>query len=285
MKTNGLPIYLEMNKGDIVEIHLSSGASKKIMLKDSSRNSIKIEIEGESKILSVQDGREAAKLSYCSELSGIRVGLDITKLMLDGMGMDYNMSHLNLKKDARIFLQEARLPLTPKNKYTYPVPGLKWENLALWLNRVDYGFHLGTDIAAPIGTPIVSVTDGKVVAYREFTPGVDKDDFWGRIICIGGDDGILYYYCHFDSVSPAIAKDVPVKKGQALGTLGNTGFGISFKKIKPHLHFQMVKAWQGNMNLGPISQSRAGLFHAKMTDAFAINSVPYMLHWYRKTKS
>ena len=287
MKTNlvqatTMPCYVEMNKGEILMFRLADGKTREIKLKDTSKDRVTVEINGQELTLKTPAAGDPAKMSYTSEMVGVRMGLEMTRIMSDSMTTDYNKSHLNLLKDARLHLSDAGMPLTPKGKHVFPVPGRQWEQGCCWLNGVDYGSHMGTDISGAIGTPIVSVTDGKVVAYRKFTPGVDKDDLWGRVVAVLGDDGVLYYYCHFDSVAPQIDKDVRVKKGEQLGTLGNAGFGIALKNVRPHLHFQMVMLRTAKTDFGPINTGYAGLFHAREIDGFTINSTPYMLQWYRE---
>ena len=275
--------YFELDKEESVRFELEDNNPKKIKLKDVSPEDILVEIEGvEITVpLPLRKGDEVLRNPYVME-QGLRVGAEVTK---NWVGTNsYNNINLNLKKDARIYLSDAKLPFTPKKKYTFPTPDLDWDYYNQWLDKVEYGYHFGTDPWGPVGTPVISVTGGKVIAMRRFTPGIDKDDYWGRIISILGDDGIVYYYCHFDTVEPEIKEDALIKKGQSLGTMGTSGFGILRKDIRPHLHFQMWLPRDKKTVFGPISSQYAGFFHADRHDGFTINAYPYMLHWYNELK-
>ena len=90
--------------------------------------------------------------------------------------------------------------------------------------------HRGVDIAAPIGTPILSPADGVVsFAGREVT--------YGRLICIDHGHGYLTRYGHLKEVS--VKTGDKVKRGQVIGEVGVTG-----KTNGPHLHY--VVSLQGN---------------------------------------
>jgi hypothetical protein len=86
--------------------------------------------------------------------------------------------------------------------------------------------HEGVDIFAKRGTPLVAVTDGFV--SRTGNQGLGGKQVWLR-------DGLLgnsFYYAHLDSIMTTDGKKI--KKGDTLGTVGNTGNAAGGAT---HLHF------------------------------------------------
>ena len=98
--------------------------------------------------------------------------------------------------------------------------------------RYNPTFHLheGTDIFAAGGTPVIAVMDGTVSRI-------------GRGTAVGGNsvytklaDGTYFYYAHLDEISDLIYEGMPVRAGQVLGTVGNSG---NAEGGAPHLHFEI----------------------------------------------
>ena len=89
--------------------------------------------------------------------------------------------------------------------------------------------HLGTDYAAPIGTPIYSVADGIVE-----TVGYSKNN--GKYVKIRHDDIYKTQYLHMHRFSTGIKKGARVKQGQQIGEVGKTGLATG-----PHVCFRFWK--------------------------------------------
>ena len=89
--------------------------------------------------------------------------------------------------------------------------------------------HLGTDYAAPIGTPIYAVADGviEVAGYRKNN---------GKYIKIRHDDIYQTQYLHMNRFAKGIKKGVRVKQGQVIGEVGQTGLATG-----PHVCFRFWK--------------------------------------------
>ncbi|NVD06220.1 peptidase M23 [Vibrio sp. JPW-9-11-11] len=86
--------------------------------------------------------------------------------------------------------------------------------------------HLGTDYAVPIGTPIYSVADGRVVRSR-------YNRFAGHYINIQHADGAISRYLHLSQRE--VATGDQVLQGQQIGRSGNSG-----RTTGPHLHIELV---------------------------------------------
>lgn len=89
--------------------------------------------------------------------------------------------------------------------------------------------HLGTDYAAPYGTPIRSVANGVVVAAN-YTRGN------GRYVKVKHDHTYQTQYLHMQKFAKGIRPGVHVKQGQTIGYVGSTGLATG-----PHVCFRFWK--------------------------------------------
>lgn len=99
--------------------------------------------------------------------------------------------------------------------------------------------HEGIDIFASRGTPVVAAADGRVTKVADTAMGGKQ--VWVR------NRRYAFYYAHLDST--AVAKGDEVKRGQVLGTVGNTG---NASATSPHLHFGIYQRWQGAIDPLPL---------------------------------
>lgn len=89
--------------------------------------------------------------------------------------------------------------------------------------------HLGTDYAAPKGTPIMATADGTVIA-ASYTSGN------GNYVKIYHDEVYTTQYLHMTGFAPGIKKGVRVKQGQTIGYVGSTGLATG-----PHVCYRFWK--------------------------------------------
>lgn len=109
----------------------------------------------------------------------------------------------------------------------FPVSG-KANIGSYWGDSRDGGDrrHEGIDIFATRGTAVVAVTDGYVL-------DVAIDAIGGKTVTIQSDDySWRSYYAHLDEQT--VRPGQLVKKGQLIGTVGNTG---NARTTPAHLHF------------------------------------------------
>lgn len=90
-------------------------------------------------------------------------------------------------------------------------------------------WHQGTDIFAPMGTPLVATESG--VLDRVGTAGLGGMRLW-----LEGDSGNAYYYAHLIAFAPGMTDGVRVNAGDVVGFVGDTG---NAKGTSPHLHFEI----------------------------------------------
>jgi len=85
--------------------------------------------------------------------------------------------------------------------------------------------HMGVDICAPPGTPIVAPAEGIVtIAGREAE--------YGRLVCLDHGHGFITMYGHLKEFRVKVGDRV--QAGQVLGTVGTSG-----NTTGPHLHYEV----------------------------------------------
>ncbi|MCB0668151.1 MAG: peptidoglycan DD-metalloendopeptidase family protein [Saprospiraceae bacterium] len=89
--------------------------------------------------------------------------------------------------------------------------------------------HLGTDYAAPYGTPIYAVANG-VVTKASYTKGN------GNYVKIRHDKTYETQYLHMQKIATGMSPGIQVKQGQVIGYVGSTGLATG-----PHVCFRFWK--------------------------------------------
>ena len=93
--------------------------------------------------------------------------------------------------------------------------------------------HLGIDVVAPFGTPVIAAASGRVTRSF-FGPAYGHQVF----IDHGADAAGRQSWTHYVHLQERMANEgETVRQGDVIGTLGSTGF-LAFG---PHLHFEV---WQ-----------------------------------------
>jgi len=90
-----------------------------------------------------------------------------------------------------------------------------------------YRPHQGIDYAAPTGTPIAAVCDGKAM-FAGWQGG------YGKSIIIQHNSTYSSHYGHLSHFAPGIKPGVRVKQGEIIGYVGSTGLATG-----PHLDFRI----------------------------------------------
>ncbi len=85
--------------------------------------------------------------------------------------------------------------------------------------------HHGLDVAAPEGTPILAVAEGRVVR-AEFVSG------YGNLVEVNHGDGVVTRYAHQEEIQ--VSPGEHLEAGHQLGTVGSTG-----RSTGPHLHLEV----------------------------------------------
>lgn len=135
------------------------------------------------------------------------------------------------------FLVDSKFPL---DRGSYLPFGDTWNDSRTFGG--DRG-HEGVDIMAPIGTPIYSATDGRIVSYG-------WNELGGWRISIKTPEGYNLYYAHMSKYASGMGMGAQIKKGQLIGYVGNTGYGLAGTsgKFDSHLHVGMYDSNWKPMN-------------------------------------
>lgn len=106
---------------------------------------------------------------------------------------------------------------SPMGSRVHPISGKK-------------AYHFGTDYAAPFGTPIYAVADGRVLKAAFHSAN-------GYYVQIQhGEYEAFYLHMQKNSFPPGLKKGVQVKQGQLIGRVGATGLAEG-----PHVCFHLRK--------------------------------------------
>lgn len=92
-----------------------------------------------------------------------------------------------------------------------------------------YKAHLGTDYAAPTGTPILAVGSG-VVTHAQYSK------YNGNYVKIRHNSTYTTQYLHMSKIGKGIKPGVRVKQGQTIGYVGSTGLATG-----PHVCYRFWK--------------------------------------------
>lgn len=95
--------------------------------------------------------------------------------------------------------------------------------------------HLGVDIFAPRGQPVVSPVSGVVESINH------NSSVGGNTVTVRRGD-TRYYMAHLNEIENGLKPGQEIHAGEAIGTVGNTG---SASSTAPHLHFSMYNGAGG----------------------------------------
>ncbi len=156
-------------------------------------------------------------------------GLDPTAKDIDNMVK--KIAKLNNIKNPNLIYIGQNINFEPIesdfHRFPYPVDGVISSKFGM---RIDpftkhMRFHAGLDIAAPMGTPIKAVADGKVIFSG-------KEKGYGNIVILKHKNGLITKYAH--NSKNLVRTGEIVKKGETIGLVGMTG-----RATGPHVHFEV----------------------------------------------
>lgn len=90
----------------------------------------------------------------------------------------------------------------------------------------DWRAHKGVDFAAPVGTKVRTVGDGKI----EF---VGQQRGYGNVVFVRHDDKHSTVYAHLSDFAEDLKEGQRVAQGDVVGFVGQTGWATG-----PHLHYE-----------------------------------------------
>jgi murein DD-endopeptidase MepM/ murein hydrolase activator NlpD len=137
-----------------------------------------------------------------------------------------------MERELARILEEARRRNNPfvGGEYYWPVPGHTVISSGFG-SRIHPVFkvrrdHLGIDIPAPRGTPVVAANDGVVIVRT-------RSNGYGNYIVVDHGGGQQTLYAHLNGFNASV--DQRVKRGDTIGFVGSTGVSTG-----NHLHFEII---------------------------------------------
>ena len=112
------------------------------------------------------------------------------------------------------------------------------KNSVVTRNYTYSASHQGIDFAAPIGTPIYAVANGKIIHYGPYAA-------YGNLVIIEHPGNYITYYAHLSAYNPELEVGREIRRGLEIGYVGSTG-----RSTGPHLHFELRK---NNTYLNPLA--------------------------------
>jgi hypothetical protein len=139
----------------------------------------------------------------------------------------------------------ARFPVRGKHNTGYEAPSTG--NAALWTcddarSNSDFGGdHIGVDIWAARGTPVLATAEGTLV-YTGFS------SYSGNKVTIRTDGNWYHFMCHLDSIAPGMTNGKRVHPGDVVGYVGKTG---TASNGVVHLHYSIYPDDNYNAGIDP----------------------------------
>jgi murein DD-endopeptidase MepM/ murein hydrolase activator NlpD len=166
-----------------------------------------------------------------SEGRGIGLASHIVKALVGPDGIPSSSSALGTTTRAHSVHVPARVFGQGEGQYSWPLPQSQPGSITsgFGLRRAVFGGghrkHLGLDISAPAGTPVLSMASGEVVR-------AERSPSYGNVVYVDHGEGVVTRYAHQERLS--VARGDKVVRGQQLGTVGSTG-----RSTGPHLHLEV----------------------------------------------
>lgn len=139
-------------------------------------------------------------------------------------------------------VQQLKQQPLPKH-LAIPVQGVSRQQLSdTWGAARSQGrSHEGIDIMAKKGTKVYSTTDGVVGSLK-------GNNLGGTVVWIIGPAGSWHYYAHLSKQNPKLLEGAPIRKGDLIGYVGNTG---NARHTVTHLHYGIYLNGKGRGAVNP----------------------------------
>jgi murein DD-endopeptidase MepM/ murein hydrolase activator NlpD len=180
----------------------------------------------------IQKGDHFRLIYTVKKVNGMEVGIDeIKAAIFDHMGSPYYAFLFNQGERSDYFDEDGnslrKAFLQAPLKFSRMTSG--FTNRRFHPVQKRWKAHLGTDYAAPTGTPIMAVGDGVITEAR-------YAQFNGNYVKIKHNSTYTTQYLHMSKIASGIKPGVRVKQGQTIGYVGSTGLATG-----PHVCFRFWK--------------------------------------------
>ena len=126
--------------------------------------------------------------------------------------------------------------------------------------------HSGVDYAAPTGTDILAIADGKVVS-------VGPKGANGNLVILSHPNGMQSLYAHMSRFHRKMKAGVEVKQGEVIGYVGSTG-----RSTGPHLHLAVKDGKRGFIDPLSIKSTRGQALRGRELREFRVKMRDYDRH-------
>lgn len=109
--------------------------------------------------------------------------------------------------------------------------------------KVDWGYHLGTDYMIPGKTPLFAIAKSWIVSAENYMRD-EHDQNWGNLLLTKTPSGLTIFYAHLDFEPELIEKykeGKMLEKGERIGEVAE-GYTMANGNWPAHLHLQISKA-------------------------------------------
>ena len=156
-----------------------------------------------------------------SELAGLNK--DVQTLEAHLLHQSHQLERMQLVLKSRVLNDTGQFTQWPVQKgYVSSRFGLRKDPFS-GLSR----YHGGLDIAAPKGTPVMSIAAGKVVFNA-------RKGGYGRVVELEHADGVISRYAHLSTSLVNVGQQIV--RGEVIAKVGSTG-----RSTGPHLHLEVIK--------------------------------------------
>jgi len=134
--------------------------------------------------------------------------------------MEAELGKVAIGTISRRFHTSLKMPL--------PTQGIKSSEFGVkrFINNQPRNRHTGLDLAASIGTEIISPLSGKVILVGNFY-------YRGKTVFLDHGGGMISTYSHMSEV--IVQQGQSLEKGDLIGEVGQSG-----RVTGPHLHWQII---------------------------------------------
>jgi murein DD-endopeptidase MepM/ murein hydrolase activator NlpD len=230
-----------IKKGSIIMIPTQDGIEYKVRSGDNISNiAKKYKISQKDIINSNRIDSDKIRIGQCIFLPSAKEDLsESLDTKSDKIKHSYNKRLISAKNNRTEHKEEnEESDKTIIKQYSFLMPATGKITSSFGIRRNPFNgrkeFHNGVDIGCPIGTPIKSSADGKVIFSG-------SKDGYGNMIVIEHSDKMITVYAHLDSIQKNTADTV--KRGEIIALSGATGTVTG-----PHLHFEIRKNYVTALN-------------------------------------
>ncbi len=136
-----------------------------------------------------------------------------------------------------------------KSNLIIPVEGVRPDQLVDTFDqaRSEGRVHDAIDIPAPLNTPVLAASEGKIVKLFQSERGGTT------IYQLSPDEKMIFYYAHLSRYADGLAEGKAVRQGDIIAYVGDTGNAGAGNY---HLHFSIAlttdpKRWWDGTNINP----------------------------------